>query len=78
MREPLRREGDRASSGRSRLRTQDVWGLATLGLRGRPGRTVLSAAGVALGVATMVAVLGISNSSRAQLVRKSIRWARTY
>jgi putative ABC transport system permease protein len=42
--------------------------LAALGLRGRPGRAVLSAAGVALGVATMVAVLGISNSSRAQLV----------
>jgi putative ABC transport system permease protein len=54
--------------GRSRLRNPDVWALATLGLRGRPGRTALSAAGVALGVATMVAVLGISNSSRAQLV----------
>jgi len=45
-----------------------VWFLALLGLRGRPVRTVLSAAGVALGVATMVAVLGISSSSRAQLV----------
>ncbi|MGA8296306.1 MAG: ABC transporter permease, partial [Acidimicrobiales bacterium] len=29
---------------------------------------MLSALGIALGVATMVAVLGISNSSRAQLV----------
>src|SRR6516162_10550185 len=55
-------------TGRSHLRARDLWGLATLGLRGRPGRTVLSAAGIALGVATMVAVLGISNSSRAQLV----------
>jgi len=52
----------------SRLRGDDVWFLALLGLRGRPVRTVLSAAGVALGVATMVAVLGISSSSRAQLV----------
>ena len=50
------------------LRPADVWPLAALGLRGRPARAVLSAAGVALGVATMVAVLGISSSSRAQLV----------
>jgi putative ABC transport system permease protein len=53
---------------RSLLRPADVWPLAALGLRGRPARAVLSAAGVALGVATMVAVLGISSSSRAQLV----------
>jgi putative ABC transport system permease protein len=39
-----------------------------LGLRGRPARAVLSAAGIALGIATMVGVLGISSSSRAQLV----------
>jgi putative ABC transport system permease protein len=34
----------------------------------RPGRAALSAVGVALGIATLVAVLGISSSSRAQLV----------
>ena len=39
-----------------------------MGLRGRPVRTVLSATGIALGVATIVSVLGISNSSRAQLM----------
>ena len=39
-----------------------------LGLRGRPARAILSAAGIALGIATVVGVLGISNSSRAQLV----------
>ncbi|HEY7948725.1 MAG TPA: FtsX-like permease family protein [Acidimicrobiales bacterium] len=50
------------------MRAADVWPLAFLGLRGRPARAVLSAAGVALGVATMVAVLGISSSSRSQLV----------
>jgi putative ABC transport system permease protein len=58
----------RTTAPRSRLRGADVLGLAAGGLRGRPLRTVLSAAGVALGVATVVAVLGISSSSRAQLV----------
>ncbi|HLI74101.1 MAG TPA: ABC transporter permease [Acidimicrobiales bacterium] len=58
----------RSSSRSSRLRVDDVWRLGVLGLRGRPARTALSSAGVALGVATMVAVLGISNSSRSQLV----------
>lgn len=52
----------------SRLRTADAWPLAVLGLSARPARAVLSAVGVALGIATMVAVLGISSSSRAQLV----------
>jgi putative ABC transport system permease protein len=52
----------------SRLRIADTWPLAVLGLAGRPARAVLSAVGVALGIATMVAVLGISTSSRAQLV----------
>jgi putative ABC transport system permease protein len=54
--------------GRPGLRTADVARLAVAGLRGKPVRAVLSVLGVALGVATMVAVLGISASSRAQLV----------
>src|SRR5215468_8623539 len=53
---------------RSVLRARDVGPLAALGIRTRPARAVLSAAGVAFGVATMVAVFGISSSSRAQLV----------
>ncbi|HTS15227.1 MAG TPA: ABC transporter permease [Candidatus Sulfotelmatobacter sp.] len=53
---------------RSRLRGADAWALAVDGLGGRPVRTVLSASGIALGVATVVAVLGISTSSRAQLI----------
>ncbi len=57
-----------ASWPSSRLRTADVGLLALLGLSARPARAVLSAVGVALGIATMVAVLGISSSSRAQLV----------
>jgi MacB-like periplasmic core domain len=63
-----RRQAARTAQHESRLRVGDIWALAALGLRGRPVRTVLSAAGVALGVATMVSVLGISSSSRAQLV----------
>ena len=50
------------------LRPADVARLAIAGLRVKPVRAVLSAMGVALGVATMVAVAGISPSSRAQLV----------
>jgi putative ABC transport system permease protein len=52
----------------SRLRAADTWPLAVLGLVSRPARAALSAVGVALGIATLVAVLGISSSSRAQLV----------
>ncbi len=50
------------------LRARDIGPLAALGIRARPARAALSAAGVALGIATMVAVFGISSSSRAQLV----------
>jgi putative ABC transport system permease protein len=52
----------------SRLRAADIGPVAVLGLASRPVRAALSAVGVALGIATMVAVLGISSSSRAQLV----------
>jgi putative ABC transport system permease protein len=58
----------RADGQRSVLRLRDVAPLAALGARSRPARAVLSAAGIALGIATMVSVLGISSSSRAQLV----------
>ena len=56
------------STQRSRLRPADVGSLARLGLTGRPLRALLSAVGIALGVATLVAVTGISGSSRAQLI----------
>ncbi len=52
----------------SHLRMSDIWPLAFLGVASRPGRAALSAVGVALGIATLVAVLGISTSSRAELV----------
>jgi putative ABC transport system permease protein len=57
-----------AAPERSRLRAIDGLALAGLGVRTRRLRTALSAAGVALGVATLVAVLGISQSSSQQLI----------
>lgn len=51
-----------------RLRAADTWQLAVAGLASRPLRALLSAVGVAIGIATLVSVLGISSSSRAQLV----------
>jgi putative ABC transport system permease protein len=58
----------RSNEPRSILRARDVVPLAALGMRSRPARAALSAAGIALGIATLVSVLGISGSSRAQLV----------
>jgi putative ABC transport system permease protein len=43
--------------------------LAAYGLRARPLRVALSALGIAIGIAAMVAVVGTSTSSRAQLNR---------
>ncbi len=59
--------GDR--SARSRLLPRDLLSVGAVGLRTRPMRAVLSALGVAIGIASMVAVLGISSSSRAELLR---------
>jgi putative ABC transport system permease protein len=45
----------------------DIVRLAAYGLGARPLRAVLSALGIAIGIAAMLAVVGISTSSRAQL-----------
>ncbi len=52
-----------------RLSPPDVLRLAGYALRVRPLRVVLSALGIAIGIAAMVAVVGTSSSSRAQLNR---------
>jgi putative ABC transport system permease protein len=52
-----------------RLSPRDVVRLGAYGLRARPLRVVLSALGIAIGIAAMVAVVGTSTSSRAQLNR---------
>jgi putative ABC transport system permease protein len=53
---------------RSRLAAADLLRLGAVGLRMRPLRTALSAFGIAVGLASMVAVVGISASSKADLL----------
>jgi putative ABC transport system permease protein len=52
----------------SRLRPSDVLATASVGLRMRRLRTALTALGIAIGIASLVAVLGIAASSRADLL----------
>ncbi|MFI0978420.1 ABC transporter permease [Streptomyces sp. NPDC021093] len=52
----------------SRLSPRDVLRVGAVGLRARRARVVLSALGIAIGIATMVAVVGLSESSRADLM----------
>jgi putative ABC transport system permease protein len=54
----------------SRLLALDAVRVASVGLRTRRLRAALSALGVAIGIAAMVAVLGISDSSKAGLVEE--------
>ncbi|MEU6576104.1 ABC transporter permease [Streptomyces sp. NPDC046805] len=54
----------------ARLRPADLVRLGGTGLRTRPLRVFLSALGIAIGVAAMVAVVGISSSSRAEVDRR--------
>jgi putative ABC transport system permease protein len=51
-----------------RLRPADLAGLASVGLRTRKLRAALSALGIAIGVAAIVAVLGLARSSQAGLL----------
>jgi putative ABC transport system permease protein len=51
-----------------RLHPADLARLASIGVRTRRLRTALSALGIAIGVASIVAVLGISSSSQAGLL----------
>ncbi|WP_117210818.1 ABC transporter permease [Allorhizocola rhizosphaerae] len=52
------------------MRLGDVIRVGGSGLRTRPLRAFLSALGIAIGIAAMVAVVGISSSSRAELDRQ--------
>lgn len=53
-----------------RLGFADLLRLASHGLRAHPLRVVLSALGIAIGIGAMLAVVGISASSRAELNRQ--------
>src|SRR4051794_17821705 len=54
----------------ARLRPSDLFRVGLSGLRARPLRAVLSSLGIAIGIAAMTAVVGISSSSRADLDRE--------
>ncbi|WP_433532802.1 ABC transporter permease [Micromonospora sp. CA-263727] len=53
----------------ARMPPADVVRVGGVGLRTRPLRAFLSALGIAIGIAAMIAVVGISSSSRAELDR---------
>ena len=57
-----------ASPNRRRLPLADMTRLSTVGLRARKLRAALSGLGIAIGVAAIVAVLGLSASSQAGLL----------
>ncbi|MFB7211360.1 ABC transporter permease [Streptomyces sp. NPDC056255] len=67
-----RRRGRAAGRGLrpARLGLTDIVRLGGTGLRTRPLRVFLSALGIAIGVAAMTAVVGISSSSRAEVDRR--------
>lgn len=54
----------------SRLRPRDLLRLATVGLRTRKLRAALSVLGISIGIASLVAVLAISETSKADLLAK--------
>ncbi|MER5206655.1 ABC transporter permease [Streptomyces sp. NPDC002825] len=54
----------------ARLRPADIVRLGGTGLRTRPLRVFLSALGIAIGVAAMIAVVGISGSGQAEVDRR--------
>jgi putative ABC transport system permease protein len=53
---------------RSRLRPADLLPVGTVGLRARRVRATLSVLGIAIGIAALVAVLGITRSSQSHLL----------
>jgi putative ABC transport system permease protein len=55
---------------RLRLRPTDVARVGAVGLRTRPTRAALSALGIAIGIAAMVAVVGITASSQLALAQR--------
>lgn len=56
------------SAEAGRLRLSDALRITSAGLRARPLRAALSALGIAIGTAAIVAVLGLSSSSQAGLL----------
>jgi putative ABC transport system permease protein len=63
-----RRPASPSVTAAARLRPAELAGLASVGLRTRKLRAALSALGIAIGVAAIVAVLGLARSSQAGLI----------
>lgn len=59
-----RRRRARREPPPSKLRFADLLRVATIGVRTRPTRAALSALGIAIGIAAMVATLGMSSTSQ--------------
>jgi putative ABC transport system permease protein len=53
---------------RSTVRVADLLPISTLGLRSRKARALLSGLGIAIGIASIVAVLGVTRSSESDLL----------
>ena len=64
------RHGGSAATTRpkARLRAGDAIATGTHGLHSRKGRTLLTTIGIAIGIASIIAVVGISSSSKADLI----------
>ena len=62
-----------AAASPARLAPGDLAGLATIGLRTRKLRATLSALGIAIGVAAIVAVLGLAASAQAAVLAEIAR-----
>ncbi|WP_017587892.1 ABC transporter permease [Nocardiopsis ganjiahuensis] len=68
-----RRRDRRAQLRPARLSPADRLRTGSSGLRARPTRVVLSALGIAIGIAAMVAVVGVSSSGQAELDQRISR-----
>ncbi len=69
LRRPRRRKPERKPSfDAARLPPHELFGIALQGLRVRRLRAALSALGIAIGIGAMVAVVGVSASSQANLL----------
>jgi putative ABC transport system permease protein len=66
----MRAVAERPRLAPARMRLRDVMRVGAVGLRTRPLRAFLSALGIAIGIAAMIGVVGISSSSGAELDRQ--------
>lgn len=66
----MRRRARDADGGGSRLSRRDLLRVGGLGLRTRRVRALLSALGISIGIAAIVGVLGISQSSKSDLLKE--------